>query len=75
MIEQFHLNGLLEYTFITDFVDMDTKTIFDFPNAFWHNQDRHIIYNKWELLKRDGWSKKSYESFNDIIVQNDYITD
>ena len=75
MIEHFLLNGLLEYNFITDFADLSTKTIFDFPNAFWHNQDRHIIYNKWELLKRDGWKLKQFQSFDEIIVNNDYITD
>ena len=40
--------------FISDMGDPKTKTIFDFPNSFWHNR----IYNRTRdrLLKQNNWN-------------------
>jgi len=51
-----HINDALEYSFITDIVDLQTKTIFDFPNAYWHNQDARQDYYKDKKLQDDGWT-------------------
>lgn len=68
LIEHFYLNGLLEYSLITDFVDLHKKIIFDFPNAFWHNVDQKFIFNKEEILTRDGWTIKRYMSFEEVLL-------
>ncbi len=68
LIEKFCLNGLLEYSMITDFADLHKKIIFDFPNAFWHNMDQKFIFAKEEILKRDGWIIKKYMSFEEVLL-------
>jgi hypothetical protein len=62
MIEKFNSTGHLEYGFITDMVDLDTKTIFDFPNTFWHNKDQIFDRLKYNVLKKDGWTVIIIES-------------
>lgn len=68
LIEHFYLNGFLEYSFITDFVDLDKKIIFDFPNAFWHNQDVKFIYDKDDILIKDGWKIIRFMSFEEVLA-------
>lgn len=55
-IEKQSLSGHLEYSFITDIVDLASKTIFDFPKTFWHNRDARQDGLRSQKLESDGWT-------------------
>lgn len=55
-IEKKNLSGLLEYSVITDIVDLTSKTNFEFPNAFWHNRDARYDRYRDKKLEQDGWT-------------------
>ncbi len=55
-IEKQNLTGYLEYAYITDLVDLASKTIFDFPNTFWHNRDARQDNMRNKKLEQDGWT-------------------
>ena len=48
-------SGALEFEFITDFCDPILKVVVQFPNTFWHNQERAIDLNKNIKLEQSGW--------------------
>ncbi len=75
LIEKRNVSEYLEYSFITDFVDLQTKTIFDFPKALFHNENKRYDHNKDHLLKKDGWTIKRYFSFKDIENEIDQVND
>ncbi len=70
VIEKFNSTGHAEYSYITDMVDLETKTIFDFPDTFWHNTERAYDRLKFHKLKQDGWTIITIDSelpnLNDI---------
>jgi len=66
-IEKKNTDNWLVYCFITDIVDLQTKTIFDFPNAYWHNRDGRQDYNKENKLMEDGWTIHTFNSPNPTI--------
>jgi hypothetical protein len=53
-IEKVTLGGFLVYRYVTDICNPTLKIDFEFPNAFWHNEDVPRIV-KDPILKRDGW--------------------
>jgi len=75
MIEEYgKMSGLLKYQFITDFTDPILKIVFQFPETFWHNNDRNIDPLKNEKLKEDGWKVvviknrcPTYKNIQDIV--------
>lgn len=49
-------SGNPEYQFITDIADPTAKIVFDFPNAFWHNDQLIVsITIRNQILKMYGW--------------------
>ncbi len=54
-VEKFTLSGHLEFSLVTDITDPVSKTIFDFPRAFWHNTDGYPNVHKHDILKKEGW--------------------
>ena len=48
-------NKNLLYEFITDFCDPVLRIVIDFPDTFWHNNDKHIDPLKNEKLKEQNW--------------------
>jgi len=67
-IEKYTLSGHLDYRFITDIVDLKTKTNFEFPNSFWHNRDVAKAHRDLKL-KSDGWT------IIDILSKSPTVTD
>jgi len=56
MIEEYgRMSGRLKYQFITDFTDPILRIVIQFPNTFWHNNDRNIDPLKNQKLEQDGW--------------------
>ena len=49
-------SGILEYRFVTDISIPSRKIDFEFPNAFWHNNDQLNIVNRNRYLQADGWT-------------------
>ena len=74
----FHDDRLL-YKYITDMADPVKKVLFDFPNAFWHNQDPYPDFQKFDILKADGWIviivDKHYPTVQDVLFDIDIISD
>ena len=78
LIEQNNLSGTLAYSFITDIADPVTKTIFEFPKAFWHNRDVRPSVQKFKILREDGWktftileprpTPKILQEYIDVII-------
>ena len=55
-ITKYDENGYITYSYITDIIDRNSKTIFDFPNSFWHNIQTGISNHvKKRILESDGW--------------------
>ena len=49
-------SGNTQYQFITDIADPRAKIVFDFPNAFWHNDQLIVsITVRNQILKMYGW--------------------
>lgn len=49
-------NGCIVYSYMTDIIDRKSKTIFDFPNSFWHNVQVGVSNHiKKRMLENDGW--------------------
>jgi len=78
-IEKFDQYGGLTYCYITDIVDLQTKTIFDFPNTFWHNRDARQDGLRNKKLIEDGWTIKTiieqYPTVKDVQSHMDLILD
>lgn len=55
LISQFGIERNLKFEFITDFCDPVLKVVIQFPNTFWHNQERAIDLNKNRKLEQYGW--------------------
>lgn len=55
LITKLRIDGNFEYELITDIADPRRKLDFEFPNAFWHNQDAYHVSSRDDKLKRDGW--------------------
>lgn len=74
----FHDERLL-YKYITDMADPVKKVIFDFPDAFWHNNDPFPDHRKNKRLKDDGWIiitvNKHYPTVHDVRDDTDIISD
>jgi len=74
----FHDDALL-WKYITDMADPIKKVLFDFPNAFWHNEDPYPDPQKYEKLKDDGWIvivvDKHYPTAIDVFQDTDIISD
>ena len=74
----FHDDSLL-YKYITDMADPVKKVIFDFPDAFWHNEDAYPDPQKYDKLKEDGWIvmviDKHYPTVQDVFQDTDIISD
>lgn len=77
LIEKNTLSGLLEYSFITDIVDLSSKTNFEFPKAFWHNRDARQDRLRDQKLKVNGWTiiriNKTRPSIDDIKKYLDIV--
>ena len=43
------------FEYITDFCDPVLKLVIDFPDTFWHNNDRNIEPLKYHKLQEKGW--------------------
>lgn len=55
-ITKYDKNGSVIYSYMTDILDRKSKTIFDFPNSFWHNSQIGISNHiKKRVLESDGW--------------------
>lgn len=76
-IEKRNLSGLLEYSYITDIVDLNSKTNFEFPQAFWHNRDARQDRLRDEKLKTDGWTviriNEHYPTTDDLKKSMDIV--
>lgn len=49
-------DGTVECQFITDMADPSCKIVFDFPNAFWHNEMIGVSpHVRKQMLKSYGW--------------------
>jgi len=74
----FHDDRLL-WKYITDIADPVKKVVFDFPNAFWHNEDPFPDPGKYDKLKDDGWIvvvvDKHYPTSQDVLQDKDIISD
>lgn len=80
LVEKKHFNdGRLLWSYITDMADPVKKVIFDFPDAFWHNNDEYPDHQKNKILKEDGWIivtvNKHYPTVQDVIEDTDIISD
>lgn len=53
-IMKYSLSGFLDYTLITDICIPSMKIDIEFPETFWHNQDRPKVVRDL-TLKQDGW--------------------
>lgn len=73
------ITGKIEYLFITDIACPVKKVIWDFPQAFWHNNDPYPDPHKFKKLKSDGWIVISigghYPTVQDLTDQVDIISD
>lgn len=71
-IEKITLTGFLVYRYVTDIANPTLKIDFEFPNAFWHNQDVPKIVRD-PILKRDGWKiinvMSSRPSIEDLEIE------
>jgi hypothetical protein len=79
-IEKRHFyDDSLQWKYITDIADPVKKVIFDFPNAFWHNEDPFPDPQKYGKLKEDGWIviivDKHYPTVQDVFQDTDIISD
>jgi len=78
-IEKLDNNGGLLYCYITDLVDLKTRTIFDFPNTFWHNRDARQDGLRNQKLIADGWTIKTitekYPTVSDVQAHMDLVID
>lgn len=55
-ITKYDKNGSIVYSYMTDIIDRKSKTIFNFPNSFWHNVQVGIsTHVKKRMLESDGW--------------------
>lgn len=74
----FHDDRLL-WKYITDMADPVKKVIFDFPDAFWHNEDPYPDPQKYDKLREDGWIviviDKHYPTVQDVFQDTDIISD
>jgi hypothetical protein len=74
----FHDDRLL-WKYITDMADPVKKVLFDFPSAFWHNEDPYPDPQKYDKLKEDGWIvvvvDKHYPTSQDVFQDTDIISD
>jgi len=74
----FHDDRLL-WKYITDMADPVKKVIFEFPDAFWHNEDPFPDPAKYDKLKADGWIvivvDKHYPTAADVYQDTDIISD
>ena len=74
----FHDDRLL-WKYITDMADPNAKVLFDFPDAFWHNEDPYPDPDKFNKLKDDGWIvvivDKHYPTSQDVFQDTDIISD
>jgi hypothetical protein len=74
----FHDESLL-WKYITDMADPIKKVIFDFPDAFWHNEDAYPDPQKYDKLREDGWIvivvDKHYPTAQDVYQDTDIISD
>lgn len=56
-ITKYDKNNSIIYSYMTDIIDRKSKTIFDFPNSFWHNTQTGISNHiKKRMLEDDGWN-------------------
>jgi len=57
MFKKKRSDGSIECQFITDMADPSCKTVFDFPNAFWHNEQMCVSpHIRNQMLKSYGWN-------------------
>lgn len=79
-IEKRHFySDQLMWRYITDMADPIKKVIFDFPQAFWHNEDEYPDHQRDKILKEDGWIiikiDKHYPTVADVLEDTDIISD
>jgi len=79
-IEKRHFyDDSLLWKYITDMADPVKKVLFDFPSAFWHNEDPYPDPAKYDKLKNDGWIviivDKHYPTAIDVFQDTDIISD
>ncbi len=79
-IEKRHFyDDSLLWKYITDMADPVKKVLFDFPSAFWHNEDPYPDPAKYDKLKEDGWIvivvDKHYPTMQDVFQDTDIISD
>jgi len=79
-IEKRHFyDDSLLWKYITDMADPIKKVLFDFPDAFWHNEDPFPDPDKFNKLKEDGWIvviiDKHYPTTQDVFQDTDIISD
>jgi len=65
-LEIYSLSGNLSLSTITDIADPILKIDFEFPDAFWHNENRAVIHNRKEILEKYDWKLISFESIPSI---------
>jgi len=67
IIRIFAPDGRLECEFISDFADPILKIDFEFPRAFWHNEDRYFDLARNVKLRNNGWKVIEVNSNNPSI--------
>jgi hypothetical protein len=55
MVRHYAPNKNLIYEFVTDFCDPVLRVVIQFPNTFWHNNDKHIDPLKNRKLEEQNW--------------------
>lgn len=60
--------GHLLHNFVTDFCDPKRKTIFFFPDVYWHNEESPSIENKYRVLREYGWTIFEFKGI-DVIEE------
>ena len=62
------------FEFITDYCDPVLKVIIQFPDTFWHNEERYVDLNKNSKLRKHGWkvieipfNNPSYDQINKML--------
>jgi len=79
LFRKHNLEGHVLYSFITDMADPQKRTVIEFPDAFWHNNDFYydsvkkeklLNESKWRYIQINGQSPTNEEI---IEVINKYI--
>jgi hypothetical protein len=75
MVRHFAPNKNLIYEFITDFCDPVLRIIIQFPNTFWHNNDKHTDPLKIQKMEEQNWKVLIVNSKAPTTIDIDEVID